>query len=162
MVASCKQATKTATKKIGDSDALHKQRFSYNSLLGQDLELGPTHTERGAGTRGKFDTSQPRGTRAREPAGWEQDGREERRRCDPKKRQRGVYDDTPAGDGPATKVNRGAKIGDERIIRTWRKWNLVNCVRLVKSKLPMWEKTRASDTRPTRSPTRPATAEMTM
>ena len=43
----------------------------------------------------------------------------------------------PPGGGPATKVNKRARNGDERIVREWRKSTITKCVRVVKSKLPM-------------------------
>ena len=53
----------------------------------------------------------------------------------------------PPGGGSATKVNKGARNGDERIVREWRKSTRTKCVRVVKSKMPMCERPRASDTR---------------
>ena len=53
----------------------------------------------------------------------------------------------PPGGGSATKVNKGARHGDERIVREWRKSTRTKCVRVVKSKMPMCERPRASDTR---------------
>ena len=47
-----------------------------------------------------------------------------------------VYVDPP-GECLATKVNKGGRIGDERIVREWRKSDRTNCVRVVKSKMPM-------------------------
>ena len=51
----------------------------------------------------------------------------------------------PPGEGPATKVKKGARNGDERIVTR------TNCVRVVKSKMPMCERPRASDIRHARS-----------
>ena len=53
----------------------------------------------------------------------------------------------PPGGGSATKVNKGARNGDERIVREWRKSTRTKCVRVVKSKMPMCERPRASDSR---------------
>ena len=53
----------------------------------------------------------------------------------------------PPGGGSATKVNKGARHGDERIVREWRKSTRTKCVRVVKSKMPMCERPRASDSR---------------
>ena len=47
-----------------------------------------------------------------------------------------VYMDPP-GEGSATKVNKGARNGNERIVREWRKSTRTKCVRVVKSKMPM-------------------------
>ena len=43
----------------------------------------------------------------------------------------------PPGEGPATKVNKGARSGDERVVRDWRKSTRTNCLRVVKSQMPM-------------------------
>ena len=53
----------------------------------------------------------------------------------------------PAGGGSATKVSKGARHGDERIVREWLKSTRAKCVRVVKSKMPMCERPRASDSR---------------
>ena len=58
-------------------------------------------------------------------------GREERLKM---RTRSDVYVDPP-GEGPATKVNKGGRIGDERIVREWRKSTRTNCVRVAKSKL---------------------------
>ena len=53
----------------------------------------------------------------------------------------------PPGGGSATKVNKGARNGDERIVREWRKSTRTKCVRVVKSKMPMCERPKAYDSR---------------
>ena len=53
----------------------------------------------------------------------------------------------PPGEGSATKVNKGARNGDERIVREWRKSTRTKCVRVDRSKMPMCERPRASDSR---------------
>ena len=80
--------------------------------------------------------SQILGSRKRRPgtAGNGGSGRQEKRL------QMGTQSDVhmdPPGGGPATKVNKGARNGDERIVREWRKSTRTKCVRVVKSKMPM-------------------------
>ena len=72
-----------------------------------------------------------------------------------------VYMDPP-GEGSATKVNKGARNGNERIVREWRKSTRTKCVRVVKSKMPMCERPRPSDSRHARRTIRVAKAEMEM
>ena len=60
----------------------------------------------------------------------------------------------PLGEGLATKVNKGARIGDERIVREWRKSTRTNCVRVVKSKMEMSESYETSESGPSRTPLR--------
>ena len=68
----------------------------------------------------------------------------------------------PPGGGPATKVNKGARNGDEQIVREWRKSTRTKCVRVVKSKMPKCERPRTSDSRHARSTIRVAKAELAM
>ena len=100
--------------------------------------------------------SQPRG-RAGGSAGEGGEGHGERQM----RLKSDVHMDPPGG-GSATKVNKGARHGDERIVREWRKSTRTKCVRVVKSKMPMCERPRASDSRHARSTIRVAKAEMAM
>ena len=62
------------------------------------------------------------------------------------KAQRGTHR-SQSGHGLATKVNKGAQLGDGQTARDIRKWTCLNCVRVVQPEEPISELLRLFDVR---------------